>query len=459
MAFSGNESMKSSVKETFLRQIIMTFCVLDNSDPNQWTSAIDELFKLEDSGQQPALPVDIYASMLPAEERYRLIDSQGESVEDEPGGADGRVARSGLVLKLWGNPEGHLPYVGRSLDELDEKLLSQCDELRFWLKSTRIADDSEVYPFFLGLGMHPESADATLTWDTLAWRRLIPIYQPDTWELQRLYLGDLPPSVRRLRFYDLRRLTLEKNPDYEFPKEITVQVGAMVGVKEFPLQDVQEEFQEWVKTYVSPCLSGEDEISIYHSDGQQDSELALPCILIKPWSVNYLGERGGSVEVVDNYTVEMVQAVGDDSTSAQQYGVYSRPVEGFVEVKYAVDGFTEDSSPPDDPLKVLDKTELTPAYLLGSLLKHLTRNPRIWINQNPVGIRTFRPSPEEFSSLVTPGRAPLFCQLTVPIERGDRTYHATVRKVQLQTGPRTPDRPPDRDAVKKTADEVDTVTL
>jgi hypothetical protein len=79
--------------------------------------------------------------------------------------------------------------VVRTLAPLD---LTDFTELRWWVRSDRVADGSPTAPIRLRL----ELGSAALPIGSPGtWRRLVPINRPRTWELVHVSLDDLPPQV------------------------------------------------------------------------------------------------------------------------------------------------------------------------------------------------------------------------------------------------------------------------
>lgn len=94
------------------------------------------------------------------------------------------VALSGTT-----SASGHL--AGKTFTSVD---LSAFDDLWFWVRSDRLANDTAGQPFFLELRL----GSATVAMGTAAniWHRELPVTQAATWQLVKVSVGDLAPAVR-----------------------------------------------------------------------------------------------------------------------------------------------------------------------------------------------------------------------------------------------------------------------
>src|SRR5947209_3372303 len=79
----------------------------------------------------------------------------------------------------------------RTLPAID---LTNFDEIRLWLWSSRSADGSPAQPFFLEVRL--ASAAMSLQDPANPWLRYMRVSQVEAWEFVRLSLDDLPSQVR-----------------------------------------------------------------------------------------------------------------------------------------------------------------------------------------------------------------------------------------------------------------------
>ncbi|PSR18681.1 hypothetical protein C8255_06050 [filamentous cyanobacterium CCP3] len=256
------------------------------------------------------------------------------------------------------------------------------DELRFWFRSDRASGGSQNRPFYLSF----EVAGGGSTW-----QRLLPVQQPNVWELHRLWLGDMPDDLRSaVSSFTLRGLS-SSNGDLSFQAVI----GDIIATTPEPIQDVDsallkalDERFRTVATGTATAAAVRALVELPENPGTR----ALPYILIIPWSVQPQKELGGSCELIDNYTENGVS--------------YVRPPLSTVQVDYAIDVFAE--------------TRSQKIRLLEGVLNYFNRHPYLTVNGERIEVLSFVPPPEELSRFTTPGRTPLFYRLTVQVETGDR---------------------------------------
>jgi hypothetical protein len=97
--------------------------------------------------------------------------------------------RASVHITATANARNHT--LRRSLPATD---LSDFDELRLWVWSTRVADDSSLRPFFLRLRLG--SAAMGLADPANSWFRYLPVLRAEVWELVRVTIVDLALQVR-----------------------------------------------------------------------------------------------------------------------------------------------------------------------------------------------------------------------------------------------------------------------
>jgi hypothetical protein len=94
-----------------------------------------------------------------------------------------------VALSATSSAAGHTAAKGVTVVDL-----TSYDDLWFWVQSTRVADGSSTWPFFLEVRL----GSATTAQGTAAnvWSREVPVTRPDTWELVKVSLADLTSTVR-----------------------------------------------------------------------------------------------------------------------------------------------------------------------------------------------------------------------------------------------------------------------
>jgi hypothetical protein len=98
---------------------------------------------------------------------------------------------SGESLRLTASAAAQGHRIERAFPDED---LSDLEELRLWIRSTRPGDGAAGRPLYLEVAL----ASAALGFADPAntWRRWLPVVQADRWELVRLSLDDLPGPIR-----------------------------------------------------------------------------------------------------------------------------------------------------------------------------------------------------------------------------------------------------------------------
>lgn len=138
---------------------------------------------------------------------YQLLDDFANAVLWSAFEADGTTPSAALGLTIdsqvhrYGSDQksgriegasgalGH--FLRRSFSALD---LTPHEELRLWLRSTRVADGTPERPFFLELRLG--SAALPIGHPQNVWQRFLPVGRAGSWELVGLALDDLPAAVR-----------------------------------------------------------------------------------------------------------------------------------------------------------------------------------------------------------------------------------------------------------------------
>lgn len=105
----------------------------------------------------------------------------------------GPVARlTGQTMRVVADPDATGHRVERDLAPVD---LSHFDDLELWVRCDRVADGSDVSPFFIELRLG--SAALAVDASTNTWHRFIPVTTPAVWQPVPLGLDDLAPAVRQ----------------------------------------------------------------------------------------------------------------------------------------------------------------------------------------------------------------------------------------------------------------------
>jgi hypothetical protein len=285
----------------------------------------------------------------------------------------------GMAITAQKGSEGDpTPYARCLFDPLLD--LSGAEELRFWFKSSRNGDGSKGKPFYLAFEVFTNSQDPALFWS-----RLLPVTMVETWEMQRLWLGDMPVGLRQaVGFLQLRSL----DPTVAFSGSM----DCIIAVTSEPLQDVEQAILDRLNNRFQVSSEGgiidvPAIIDLPENPGQRTS----PYILITPLSIK--PNKEGSGEIVDNYTTE---------------GAFFRPSPSMFQLEYIISIFSNE--------------RLQKARLFEGILSDFSKRPYLFVNCEQLRITPFFPSSEESAHLNPPGQTPLFYRLTIFIEVGKRQF-------------------------------------
>jgi len=334
----------------------------------------------------------------------QIVDTLASPWEADPTGlwslsvtpASSRFGEDGLgmaIVARGGNNTDPAPFAQRRFNPpLD---LRGVEELRFWLRSSRPGDGSPAHPFYLAF-----EASNVQPAPELSWGRLLSVKKRETWELQRLWLGDMPAGLRQtVGLLRLRSL----DPTVAFNASID---DLIAGTPE-PLQDVDAALLARLdRRFRVPVEGTLTDVPAIVDLPENPGERTPPYILITPWSVQAVGHRGGSGEVIDNHTAT---------------GAFMRPPPREIQLEYRIDVFAQ------------VRTQKT--LLMEQILGDFGGRPHLVVNGEPLEMMPFVPSPEQVTHLISPGRTPLFYRLSVWMEAGVRQFRPLTVPM-LVTGPR-----------------------
>ncbi len=175
----------------------------------------------------------------------------------------------------------------RSLPNVD---LAAFDELRFWLRSDRVADGTAARPFFLELRL----ASAAMGLDDAAntWHRFLPVTRAESWELVRLSLADLSAAVRGA----VNRLQLRC---VDASAAFTCYIDDLTAVREAMVADVDAALLE--RLHERLTINGTQVPAVFHLPELVPAQ-ARPFIRLMHYDVRFAEERTGSVENRGDYS-------------------------------------------------------------------------------------------------------------------------------------------------------------
>lgn len=294
-----------------------------------------------------------------------------------------QAAVATVIQSISGDSTDPVPFIEGHLDAPAN--LEAVEELRFWLRSDRLANGNPNHPFYLIFEVSSSGSPSV-------WRRLLPIQQRGVWELHRLWLGDMPADLRQAT-ETIRLRSLDTSLAF------TASLGDILATHPTPLFDVDAYLVNHLHHRFQVPIDGvatdvPANISVPENPNQT---IAFPSIVMMPWAIQPTGEELG--ELVDNYTATVA---GDTA------GAYVRPSPQPVRLQYGIDVFALERS--------------HKSYLLEQIVRQFSQPAFVAINGERLALSPFTPSPQELAAHVAPGRTPLFYQLTAHIETGDRQF-------------------------------------
>jgi hypothetical protein len=291
-------------------------------------------------------------------------------------GEDGK----GLLIEAApGSAGGPAPYAERRFAPVLD--LRQLDELRFWFRSSRPGDGTPARPFYLAFEADTDPAAAAGPW-----QRLISVSGQDCWELQTMWLGDMPPALREAVAV-LRLRSLDRTVAFR------AAVDDLVATRSEPLADTDAALLGRLDQAFYVVARGTSiKVPAVVSVPESPPDQSRPYILIIPWKVLPLGRAAAGQEIVDNHTPG---------------GAFVRPAPTAIQLEYAVDVVAEDRQ---------HKNEV-----LERIVDSFARRPRIMVGNVPVELVGFdRDSLTEIPWVTR--RTPVFYRLVVTAETGDRRF-------------------------------------
>ncbi len=203
---------------------------------------------------------------------------------------DNQIYRFGAdasSLRLTGSTQALGHVLRRALNDVD---LGELDEIRFWMRSTRVADGI-ARPFFLELRLGSEVlpiGDAANTW-----HRYLPAPRASSWELVRLRLADLPPAIRgALGLVEIRCIDASES--------FTVHFDDLLAVRERFVADVDAALLK--RLHERTSIEGTPVPAIVHHAEDEAPAPALPFIRITPYGIEPAAERVVSSEQRTDFT-------------------------------------------------------------------------------------------------------------------------------------------------------------
>lgn len=291
------------------------------------------------------------------------------------------IGENNLIMEITaqkGSEGDPRPYARRLFDPpLD---LSRTEEIRFWLRSSRIGDGSQRKPFYLSFEVsnNPPNPD-------LSWSRLLQINRTGKWDIHKLWIGDMPANLRQsVGFLQFRSL----DPTVEF----NASTSSIVAVTAEPLQDMELSMFERLNNRFQVIIENQiTEVPALIYLPENPSQIDPPYILITPLSIK--PSKYGTGDVIDNYTTN---------------GVFFRPVPTMFQLEYIITVYAQERS--------------QKVHLLETILSDFSKTPYLFVNGERLDITPFLPSTEEVSYLNSLGQTPLFYRVNVFIETGDRKF-------------------------------------
>lgn len=353
---------------------------------NDWESDSTGLWQVLATDNSPRIPVYVSEQQIEV-----AINAQASEESNNP------------VLSLPFIEQTFTPPLNLRQNEANsDDSPSFFQELRFWLRSSRVDNgQSPDQGFYLSF---------TVASDTFSQEWFIPVKRKETWELYRFWLGDLPEPLLEA-VTSMRISALDTNQSFQ------VVLGNVIATTPEPIQDVDAELLNRLDNRFQVAIQNElISVPAFLELPENPGDRTRPYILITPWSVQLQRERGGSGEITDNY--RRTQKVLPEGGSLEVIEVAQRPAMKQVLLEYAIDIFADN--------------RLQKAQLLDSVLADFSRHLYLVINLEPLTVTSFNPSPERATEFAVPGRTPLYLQVTVDVEAGDRRFTTLAERPVVQ---------------------------
>jgi hypothetical protein len=277
-----------------------------------------------------------------------------------------------------GSASGPDPYVQRVFSpSLD---LRDWVELRLWVRSDRAATGAPDSPFYLVVEASTDPADPSPSWS-----RFVRISQANRWELQRLYLGDMPDALRQavamLRVRGTDRTT-----------GFNAAVDDLCASVPQAIEDLEAALLSRLDQRFSATDGGPTVPAVVNVP-EGGGTPAMPYILMSPWGAMPLTDFSGDEEI-------------DNETAA---GAYVRPHPRRLRLDYRIDVYADDRA--------------QKARLLDAVIADLGGTPRLVAGDEPLMIVPFEPDPV-LSGQVLPGQTSLYYRVLAWYEAGARVFLA-----------------------------------
>jgi hypothetical protein len=305
-----------------------------------------------------------------------LWAATSDAIAGRPGVSDDDVGMK--IAASSGTAGSPLPFVHKTYSQpLD---LSLWQELRFWFRSIRVGDTGPKSPFYL-IFEAAGSTDPT----TFSWSRLVAVTRSNTWELHRLWLGDMPAPLRQ-SVGSLRLRSLDVTLSFEGAMD------ALIAATPEPVQDVEAALIERLGKFELLIDASTVQVPALVDFPGESPSSDPPYVLITPWAIGPVTDAAGSGDVVDNFTTQ---------------GSFLRPPVRRLFLDYRVEVFTAERA---------HKTAL-----LDRILQDLGARPWLASGNELFAVEPLSVSPEELV-LTPPGRTPLFYRVTATMETGTRSF-------------------------------------
>ena len=303
-----------------------------------------------------------------------------DPLQQSPGGVTGaaRISATTNALNV---------TLRRTLAAVD---LSGFDELRLWINSTRVADGSSTYPFFLELRL--ASAAMGLADPGNTWQRYLPVARSGTWEMVRLTLADLPPAIRSsVSTLQLRCANAAVSS--------VLDIDRIAAVHAQMLRDVDAALQSSLDGVL--VIGGTSIPAVMRIPGIAQAH-ARPYIEILQFEAGYSRERSDTAPVRGDYT---------------NLGYALRPPSTAYELLYQITASANDRP--------------TQAQMLEFVLQTVPARGQLLVNAVPLPMEAISVAPIDQIGGFRTDLIPLFYRVSTRQETGASTLVQVPRNVRL----------------------------
>ena len=260
--------------------------------------------------------------------------------------------------------------------------LSSFSEIRFWIKSSLVAKNLTDQPFYIRIIAEPAG-----TTEDPVWYRLIPVHRANSWDLVRLWIEDMPASLRS----NIASLSIEATMAQNF----TALFFNFIACSPNAIADAEQSLNErYHNLFTILTESGADQVDAIVQ--QTSTGIGTPAIHFSPVSISEIAikEQLGTLET-DNFTFD---------------GAHTHSLMSSLRLEYAVDAITAARS--------------EAAEIITLFVSHIINNRTILVAGRRVNLKVFEPRTEIRREFLSRSSTPIFISLEVKLDNVTRSFNS-----------------------------------